>query len=176
MYNSIEKGHKYSDLTKTVVILFIDYIDNLIDNIPKIDTSWHIREDTYSQIILTDFFEFHIISLRKLEEIANNQTLDDIHKKSLISWLKFLRNPKQLEEKDMEDNKEIQEAKDEFEKIQQDAKERELARLRERYIWDMNSAEDKGVRKVARNMKNENFDIAIIQKMTGLTKEEIERL
>ena len=96
------------------------------------NTSWHIREDTYTQYILTDFFEFRIISLKKLEDLTNNQTIEDSIKISLISWLRFLKNPNKLEVTDME-NEEIKKAKNEFEKVQMNDEERELARLREKY-------------------------------------------
>ena len=179
LYDSLNKGDDYKNLTKTVVILFIDYEDNLIDNIPKINTSWHIREDTYTDIILTDFFEFRIISLRKLENLANNRDLRDLGKKILISWLKFLRNPNCLEVSDME-NEEIKDAKKEFEKIQADEQERELARLREKYVLEMNDAENRGIRKeskrVATKLKQLNIPLETIIEATGLTKEEIEKL
>lgn len=195
LYDEVKKGRPYSDLRKTVVILFINYEYDLIDSISKIDTSWHIREDTYSNIILTDFFEFHIISLRKLKKLVKDEHFDDSDKKTLISWLKFLKNPNQLEEKDME-NKEIKEAKEKFERIQQNDQERELARLREKYVLEMTSAEDRGFRKgeasgeikgeikgrkeqsveTAKTMKDANESIDKIIKYTGLTKEEIEKL
>jgi len=175
LYDSLKKGNDYKDLSKTIVILFIDYEDSIIDNISKINTSWHIREDTYTDIILTDFFEFRIISLRKLENLASNRDLDDSDKNLLISWLKFLRNPNRLGVSDME-NEEIKDAKKEFEKIQADEQERELARLREKYVLEMHDAEKRGVRKVAKKLKDLNLPVETIIESTGLTKEEIEKL
>ena len=172
MYDSLSKGDEYEELTKTVVILFINYDDNLIDSIPKLNTSWHIREDTYTEIILTDFFEFRIISLKKLEDF---KAFDDNTKNSLISWLRFLKNPNKLGVTDME-NEEIKKAKNEFEKVQMNDEERELARLREKYFYEMHDAEKTGVRKVAKKMKDSNEPIEKIIKFTGLTKQEIEKL
>ena len=144
LYNEgIKKGDKYNVLSKTILILFIDYDDKLIDNISKIDTSWHIREDTYPEFVLTDLLEFHIISLNKLQKITNKEKLNDIEaKKNLIYWLKFLRDPNKLEVSEMEKIKEIEKAKNEFEKIQKTDKERELAWLRQKYIWEMSDARD----------------------------------
>ncbi len=34
-------------------------------------TSWHIREDEFSEIILTEKLELHIIELKKLEVNSN---------------------------------------------------------------------------------------------------------
>jgi len=175
LYDSLKKGDNYNNLAKTVMILFIDYEDNIIDNISKINTSWHIREDTYTDIILTDFFEFRIISLRKLENLAGNKDLDDSKKNVLISWLKFLRDPNRLGVSDME-NEEIKDAKKEFEKIQADEQERELARLREKYVLEMHDAEKRGIRKVAKTLKDLGDPIEKIVKATGLAKEEIEKL
>ena len=37
-------------------------------------TSWHIREDEFSEIILTEKLELHIIELKKLE-VNNNPSV-----------------------------------------------------------------------------------------------------
>lgn len=190
LYNEgIKKGDKYNVLSKTILILFIDYDDKLIDNISKIDTSWHIREDTYPEFVLTDLLEFHIISLNKLKKITNKEKINDIKdKKNLIYWLKFLKNPNKLEVSEMKKIKEIEKAKNEFEKIQQTDKERELAWLRQKYIWEMsdarnygyNSGFEKGIeertKQIAKNMKKAGKPIEEIIEFTGLSEKEIKEL
>ena len=64
----------------------------------------------------------------------------------------------------------------EFEKIQADEQERELARLREKYVLEMYDAEKRGIRKVAKSLKAIGDPIEKIANVTGLTKEEIEKL
>ena len=188
-------------LNKTILILLINYDDTLIDDIPKINTSWHIREDTYSKILLTELLEFHIISLKKLKNLAsNNSFIDTNDRKKLITWLKFINNPNSLEVFEMENNKEIQNAKKQFDEIQQNDKERELAWLRQKYILEMNDAERYGINKgkkigekigekigkskgkkeekiaIAKKLLEQNIDINIIIKATELNKNEIEKL
>ena len=74
------------------------------------------------------------------------------------------------------ENEEIKKAKNEFEKVQMNDEERELARLREKYFYEMHDAEKTGIRKVAKKMKDSNEPIEKIIKFTGLTKQEIEKL
>ena len=88
----------------------------------------------------------------------------------------------------MENNKEIKEATIEIVKMSQDEKIRKLAELREKTIMDEKEAFDAGKEdgiqqgelqtkiNIARNMKNKKIDINIIVEVTGLTKEEIEKI
>ena len=82
----------------------------------------------------------------------------------------------------------IKKAKEVLDEISEDEHEQYLAHLREKYIFEIQGIEeagfDKGViqgsRKekceIAKKMKENNIDIEIIIKCTGLTKEEIEEL
>ncbi len=82
----------------------------------------------------------------------------------------------------------IKKAKEVLDEISEDEHEQYLAHLREKYIFERQGIEeagfDKGViqgsRKekceIAKKMKENNIDIEIIIKCTGLTKEEIEKL
>ena len=114
----------YRKLKKTIVILILKYKDEMIESIPKLNTSWHIREDDYTEYMLTDKLEFYIISLRKLK---NDKLLKNNPK--LVSWLKFLENPK-LEEKDMNGEEHLIAARKEFEGLLSDEEIRYIARQR----------------------------------------------
>ena len=92
----------------------------------------------------------------------------------------------------MSENAEIQKAQKELERISNDAHERYLAELREKYIMDQKAIEDAGYDKgkkvgitvgrkeekkeIARKLLQQRIDIEIIRQVTGLTKEEIEAL
>ena len=89
----------------------------------------------------------------------------------------------------MEDTtKEIKQAKKILEEISQDEHEVYLAELRQKYIMDQKAIEDagydKGLKagieqekiKTAKKMKEQKIDTATIILITGLTKEEIEKL
>ena len=88
----------------------------------------------------------------------------------------------------MKENKEIKEATVEIVKMSQDEKIRKLAELREKAIMDEKAVFDAGKEdgiqqgelqtkiNIAKNMKNKKIDINIIVEVTGLTKEEIEKI
>ena len=88
----------------------------------------------------------------------------------------------------MENNEEIKEATIEIVKMSQDEKIRKLAELREKAIMNEKAVFDAGKEdgiqqgelqtkiNIARNMKNKKIDINIIVEVTGLTKEEIEKI
>ena len=88
----------------------------------------------------------------------------------------------------MRDNKELKEAKEKLDKIAEDARMQQLAWWREKAIYEentmLNSSFRKGKEKgetennlkVAKKMKEEKIPIEKITRITGLTKEEIEKL
>ena len=180
MYNkSISVGEDYEKLEKSIAILITDYELEGLKKIEKYITKWNIREEEYQKIILTDVMEIYIIELPKFEKYkkkANNK---------LNSWVKFIENPEVV---DMSENKEVCKAKRVLEEISQDEHERYLAELRQKYIMDQKAIEgagyDKGLKagiqqekiSIAKNMKNQNIDIKIISKVTGLSIEEIKDL
>lgn len=133
----------------------------------------------YTSVILTDTLEMYIIEVPKIKE--NNE-----EEKELKDWLTFLDNPEKVELIGMskENEEAIKKAKKVLEEISADEHERYLAHLREKYIMDQkaiqeygydNGLED-GIRKVAKEMLKQKFTIENIMSVTGLTKEEIEKL
>lgn len=184
MYSkSISVGDDYEKLEKSIAILITDYELEGLKEIKKYITKWNIREEEYQKIILTDVMEIYIIELPKFErykEKADNR---------LNSWVKFIESPEVV---DMEENKEVSKAKKVLEEISQDERERYLAELRQKYIMDQKAIEgagfDKGLKVgiqqgeekqtivIAKKLKEQNIDINIISKTTGLTEDEIKKL
>lgn len=119
--------------------------------------------------------EIYIIELPKFEKYREN-----ISNSNLNLWVKFIKNPEVV---DMS-NKEIKKAKEVLEEISQDERKRYLAELREKHILDQIAIEeagyDKGVRdgiqKMVRNMISQKIDLETICQITGLSKEEIEKI
>jgi len=178
----IKSGNTYNKLKKTIIVLFVDYeLDNLT-NIPKTLTKWQIREENYTNFVLTNMLEIYILELPKFEKYE-----DKIKNTELNLWINFIKNPEVINLKNT-DNKEIKKAKEILEEISQDERERYLADLREKYILDQNDIKATGFEEgLAQGSKNEkiaiakkllksNIDINIIINSTGLTKEEIENL
>ena len=182
LYTSgINEGKDYTKLKKAIVILIVDYNLEKLKEIEKYLTKWKIIEEENRKIILTNDLEIFIIEARKAKKHNCKNELD--------KWLKFINNPE--ENVDM-GNEEIKKAKEVLEEISQDENERYLAELREKYIMDQKAIEgagyDKGLKagiergieqqkiEIAKNMKEEKMDIAVIRKITGLTDQEIKKL
>ena len=185
---TIKEGEDYSKLQKCIAILIIDYQLSSIKELEKYVTKWNLREEDYGNKILTDDIEIYIIELPKVEKYKKGLALD--------RWVEFIKNPRVV---DMSD-KEVKKAKEVLERISEDKDARYLAELREKYIRDQKAIEgagydkglDEGIKKgieqgiaqgkrnntleLAKKMKEQGLDIEIIQKITNLTKEEINNL
>lgn len=136
----IKSGEKYKKLPKTIAILIANFELEQLKNIPKYYTKWQIREEEYQKIVLTDRLELYIIELPK--------TVYDVSKESnkkLMSWMKFLINPKSVEVVEMEENEELKKAWEVYEDINADEHERYLAELRIKYILDLEDIREKGL-------------------------------
>ena len=183
MYSSsIKSGLDYEKLEKSILILFTDYNIKNLKSLEKCITKWNIRERENPQIILTDALEIYIIELSKFNNEVNKSSKKDY---SLNMWLNFINFPKVV--LNME-NKAIKQARTVLESISQDEHERYLAELREKHIMDQKAIMDAGISKgfsqgtsqakleIAKNMKDECIEISVIERVTGLSKKEIEYL
>ena len=125
IYNtSIKSGQDYDKLEKCIVILISDYELKSLTEIKKFMTKWNLREENYSDFVLTDVIEIYIIELPKFEKYQ------EIHNSDLNTWLKFINNPEVVNMKDA--NPEVNKAKKVLEDISNDSRERYLAELREK--------------------------------------------
>lgn len=134
------------------------------------------------RIILTDRLEIDIIELPKLSITEEKENED------LMNWLYFIENPEneRVVEK-MKENKELKQAKEELEKMSQDEYMQKIAELREKAILDEKSLYNTGysdgiqemekkMQEMAKKMKSKKLPIELIVEITGLSKEEIEKL
>ena len=150
------------------------------------------RGKDYTNKILTPVEKIVILELPKFKKYKNKT-----QNQELRNWVEFIINP---EKKMQGESKEIEKAREVLEMMSQDKNERYLAELRQKYIMDQKAIEDAGYDKgydsgyntghdsgtlegrkersieIAKKMKEENMDISTITKITGLTKEEIEKL
>ena len=166
-----KQGKNYSKLPKSIVILFSNYNLENLKVIDKYITKWNIREEEYYQTILTEVLEIYIIELPKFSKINEGKT------KKLDAWVNFIRN--QVVSMD-EENEAIKKAQKVLEDISSSENERRIAELRLKHIMDQKAIEesgfDKGIKYIAKKMKERNVDTKEICMYTGLTKEEIEKL
>ena len=156
----------------------------------KFDTRFYLQNATkYSttkRLILTDKFKLDIIELSKIKGRENE-------KDQLLDWLVFLENPEsERVARKMEENENLKEAVEKRDRISEDEKMQRIIELREKAIRDEHAIYAKGVDdgiekgknkgakekelQIAKNMLKEKASIEFIIKVTGLTKEEIEKL
>ena len=186
--SSIKSSMDYSELQKGIIILISSYNLNLLSDVADFITKWTIRAEKYGHLVLTDALEIYIIETEKAKNYLTNEHTE------LVYWLQFINNPEKI--LNME-NEEIKKAKKVLEEISQDEREQRLTELREKYIMDQKAIHDHGYDKgleegikqgikrgiesglkkekieIAKKMKIEKFDLKTIEKVTGLTEEEI---
>lgn len=90
--SSIKSGEDYNKLKKTIVVLIANFELENLKKIAKGHTEWKLREKDFSQIILTDVCELHIIELNKIRKIAEDKPLS-VKENNLKNWVKFLLVP-----------------------------------------------------------------------------------
>ena len=187
LYNGeLKIGNTYGELKKTIAIIILNNrMKNLSEIKDKFHTTWNIREETYRDVIFTDYFELHIVELPKYKELKTKENEN--------VWLDFIKEPRGEEVmKKMEREKELKEAKEKWEEIVSDEKLRNMALRHEVAMLDYNTGlEDawnegamvgieKGKKATnlenAKKMLQEKIDKALIMKITGLTEEELKKL
>ncbi len=178
MYSkNLKQAQDYSKLTKCIGIVFIDYELDKLKKVSKYITKWNLREKEYRKIVLTDAIELYIIELRKVPKYAEDSKLD--------TWVKFITNSEDIDMNRVDE--EIKQAQKVLEDVNKDEYEQYLAELREKYVIEMNTMKSagyekgkedgklEGIREIVEKMK-EKMDIQSIINITGLSKEEIEKL
>ena len=149
-----------------------------------------IKYNITKRLILTDKFELDIIELLKIKGRENE-------KDQLLDWLVFLEKlESERVTRKMEENENIKEAKKELDRMSQDdvlrrmAFKAELERMdHEQMMYEakrdgkkegIKEGIVKGVKEekiqIAKNMLKKGMSISDIIEITGLTKEEIEKL
>jgi len=182
----IKAGDDYNKLEKTIVILIADFNIKGLEEV-EYHSTWKIIEtNSVKKLILTDKFELDIIELSKIKCRENE-------KDQLLDWLIFLENPEsERVTRKMEENENLKEAVEKLDRISKDEKMQRIIELREKAIRDEHAIYAKGVDdgieegkakgarekqiEIAKSMLKENMDIEMIIKITGLTKQEIEKL
>ena len=199
----IKVSEKYQTAKDTIVICIIN--DNVVKRnaylslaMLKYEKAEEIRyvnmgyekEEEY----LTDMVKYYIIELPKFK--TKKPKVADL----LEKWLYVIGGDQKMMEEYKKENEEIKEAVEQLKEMSADEYERELYEIRERsrltYNTEMYEARRKGIeegkkigekrgekrgeqkekREIAKKMKEEGIDIQVIQRITELTKKEIENI
>ena len=174
----IKAGDDYKKLEKTIVILIADFNIKGLEEV-EYHSTWKIIEtNSAKKLILTDKFELDIIELSKIKGRENE-------KDQLLDWLIFLENPEsERVTRKMEENENLKEAVEKLDRISKDEKMQRIIELREKAIRDehaiyakgVDDGIEKGIMKIAKSMLKKGMNVSDIIEITGLTKEEIEKL
>ena len=129
---------------------------------------------------MTDKLEIHIIEIPKaIKEYRNNKGNE------VLQWMMFLNEPESMEvEEIMKENKEIEQAKITLRELSEEEENQRIAELREKHILDAQDIYETGIEKgkkeekinITKKLLDMNVTIEKIVEITGLTKEEIEKI
>ena len=183
----IKVSEEYKKAKDTIVICIIN--DNVVkrnaymslaklryektEEIRYVDMGYE-KEEEY----LTEMVKYYIIELPKFKK--KKPKIADL----LEKWLYVIGGDQKMMEECKKENEEIKEAVEQLTKMSADEYERELYEIRERsrltYNTEINEARREGEKcskkEIAKKMKKKGAEIEFIQEVTGLTKEEIEKL
>jgi len=184
--NKISSGQGYDILKPSISILIANYNLEELEDISKYHTVWNLREKDFSQKIISNNIELHVLEIPKIKD-------EEIIKDELSQWLKFIENPGNEEvEKFMSENKFLKQAKEELAYLSGDPDFQRLVEsragmLKDIYYFKKYAAEDgraegraegqlSKAKQIAQKMKKKNMSIEEISELTGLSEEEIEKL
>lgn len=193
---TLEPGDDYDTLKKAISIIIIDEDIQKIKEVGLAHTEWHITEKHKAEVILTNYYEMHIISLpRAIREYEKNK------KDEVLQWMMFLNNPENVEVSEiMEKNIDIKEAKETLDEISQDERLRREALnaeiARRDYNQGINDATQKGIeqgikqgielgeekgsnktkRKMIKQLALMNVDIKKIAKAADMTEDDVRKI
>ena len=183
MYDAkINSGDLYSALKPTISILITDYRIPKLNHISKYHTKWNLREEDFPNTILTNDIEMHILEIPKIND---NEMLKD----ELVQWLRFIKEPENERVKAfMKENKYLEQARKELEYLSGDPDFKRLLESRAGFLRDVDTkigvakmeGKEEGKQQekieIAKKMKDKNIPIEEIIELTGLSKQEIEKL
>ncbi len=181
-HQSLENGQDYIELPKSIGIWISNF--NVFNDEGPFHEIVRLRRD-YENQIFTDKIEMHYLQLPKFKQKCKRIS------NKLEEWLTFI-SFENMEELKMIENEKVKKAEEELEYLSGDEAERRIAYLRETAEIDrkfaMTAARDQGrvegrsegkieeKIETAKKMLAEEMDINLIIKITGLTKDEIEKL
>ena len=181
-HQSLENGQDYIEIPKSIGIWISNF--NVFNDEGPFHEIVRLRRD-YENQIFTDKIEMHYLQLPKFKQKCKRIS------NKLEEWLTFI-SFENMEELKMIENEKVKKAEEELEYLSGDEAERRIAYLRETAEIDrkfaMTAARDQGRAEgrsegkieekieTAKKMLAEEMDINLIIKITGLTKDEIEKL
>jgi predicted transposase/invertase (TIGR01784 family) len=177
--SGIKEGEDYGGLPRVIAVNIVNF-DHI--KLEEFHTVFRLREDAHREYVLTDLLEIHFLNMikfRKLERKDMNKPLE--------RWLTFFdeRTPEQTLREVIGMDAAIQKAQSRLEEVTQDYEVRRTYIMRQKALSDwttgVNTAFEKGIEKgrvegsldIAKKALAEGATIDFIQKITGLSLEDI---
>ena len=182
----ITTGEDYKELNKTISIMLINYELEELNKYKDAHTIWKMKEARDTSIDLFDDIEIHIVEMPKV--LKYNET-----NKKLKNWIEFILDPESEGTKmSIQEDTTLKKAYNKLEEISDDPYLQRIEELKMKKILDDNSVRNhlteegrlfgkqegrkEEKQEIAKNMLKENIDIEVIEKVTGLSKEEIKNI
>ena len=179
------QGTKYSSLQAVIAIAVTTF--EMFRQLEGIHNSFRLTAKADASVVFTDKLQMHILEAAK-EKIDRVAELPP----ALRAWVNFYYYSHLKSEAEMtailQDQPIVRQAYGQYQQFNRDERMRALDEAHQRFLNDhasdieeaRDSGRDEGKSErnieIARNMKNEGFDVGVISKMTGLSSAEIERL
>ncbi|MFP3043403.1 Rpn family recombination-promoting nuclease/putative transposase [Treponema primitia] len=176
---NIEVGDDYVKLPNVIAINIVnfEYLET-----QDFHASFHLREDTERDYILTEALEIHFIDMVKFKRLREK----DIKNDTLQRWMTYFNqdSPPELVEEIVQMDAAIQKAETKMDFVSKDKEALRAYQMRAMAMSDLTSVINKAKREgekkkaveIARNMKAMEMTSTQITTATGLTPEEIEKI
>ncbi|MFP3089476.1 Rpn family recombination-promoting nuclease/putative transposase [Treponema sp. TIM-1] len=141
----MEAGQDYRETPNVIAINIVNY--EFLPQVPVFHTSFHIWEDTYREVLLTDALEIHFIDMVKFRR----QGEKDIRNDPLQRWLTWFDkdSPQRLVEEIIKMDTAIQKAEEKLVYVSQDKEALRAYQMREMALSDwtsgLNHAREEGI-------------------------------
>jgi predicted transposase/invertase (TIGR01784 family) len=180
----IDAGQDYRESPNIISVNIVNY--EFLPRIPAFHTSFHIWEDTYRDVLLTDALEIHFIDMVKFRRLAEK----NIENEPLHRWLTWFDkdSPETTLEEVIRMDTAIQKAEERLAYVSSDKEVLRAYQMRELALSDwtsgINHARREGrlegkqeeQQEIARNLKKIGIPVEQIVQGTGLSVEEVEKL
>jgi predicted transposase/invertase (TIGR01784 family) len=171
------QGTAYSTLRRVIAIAVTAF--QMFRQLRSIHNTFVLTAKADSSVVFTDLFQMHVLEVAK-EKIDRVSELPP----ALGAWTNFFYYSHLISEDEMttllQGHPIVQQAYGKYQQFNQDERLRAVDEAHQQflhdYATDLEEAQLKKSAEIARNMKNEGCDFAFISKMTGLSREEINRL
>ncbi|MDR0908854.1 MAG: Rpn family recombination-promoting nuclease/putative transposase [Spirochaetaceae bacterium] len=167
-------GDDYATLSPVITINIIDF--EYFKTIDDFHTSFHLYEDQYKEVKLTDNCEIHFLEMPKFRKLQRNGKLD--LQNPLHRWLTYFdkNSPPEVVEEVIEMDTAIGKVQSVMERIQRDPALRRSYEQYEKAESDWTSGMNGVKREIAQNLKGLGVSCDTISQSTGLSINEIQKL